>query len=90
LTAQLEENTQRFLSDRRRNRRVDNRLELSSLFRWYRGDFDRPWRGTSGLAGFLARYATALGLDAVSRQRLLSGAMDIVFLDYDWRLNGKL
>ena len=87
LDAQLEQATRLFLSDRSRNRHENDRLYVSEVFRWYREDFEKGWRGTDSLGQFLARYREALGLDAESARRLASGAIPIRYLDYDWRLN---
>lgn len=78
LEAQLEEQTRRFLADRTRSR-FDARsgLALSSIFKWYRGDF-----AGGDLARFLAPYAQELG----ANPQQLAGAR-VAFLDYDWRLN---
>jgi hypothetical protein len=88
LDAQLEEATAAFLSDRTRNRLEQNTLKVSSIFKWYREDFEKGWRNTSSLEQFLALYATALGLDAEASARLRAGNIKLEFLDYDWRLNG--
>jgi hypothetical protein len=78
LDAQLEEQTLRFLSDRTRNRfDPKSGLALSSIFKWYRGDFAQ-----GDLARFLAPHAGALG---ATPQQLARAR--IAFLDYDWRLN---
>lgn len=87
LEAQLEDSTRRFLGDASRNRYRDGRLEVSSIFEWYRGDFERGWRGADTLGAFLALYADALGLDADTQEQLASGAVQIRFLNYDWTLN---
>ncbi len=89
LDAQLEDSTRAFLSDRTRNRLDGNTLRVSSIFKWYRGDFEKGWRGAANLAGFLALHRDALGLDEASTSRLKSGDLGIDFLDYDWRLNSK-
>ncbi|HEX7952104.1 MAG TPA: DUF547 domain-containing protein [Burkholderiales bacterium] len=89
LDAQLEDATQAFLSDRTRNRLDGNTLRVSSIFKWYRGDFEKGWRGATTLAGFLALYGQALGLDAASAARLKAGDVRIDFLDYDWQLNAR-
>ena len=73
LEAQLEEQAQRFLSDRTRNRFRDGRLEVSKIFDWYREDFEPR-------ADYFARYAGILGIPQGASPRL-------VFLDYDWSLN---
>jgi hypothetical protein len=89
LDAQLEDAARSFLSDRTRNRPEGNALQVSSIFKWYRGDFEKGWRGASNLAGFFALYRQPLGLDDATVSRLKAGKVDIEFLDYDWRLNSK-
>jgi len=89
LDAQLDQQVQRFLADRSRNRynAANGRLEVSKIFDWYGDDFKQGHHGISSLAAFLARYAdqladTPAGRDAVRGQRAA-----IAFLDYDWKLN---
>jgi hypothetical protein len=81
LEAQLEEQTVRFLSDRSRNRfdAKTGALRLSSILKWYRGDF-----AGGDLPAFVSRYADALGAD---RATFAAEGLEIAFLDYDWRLN---
>lgn len=88
LNAQLEQAARRFLSDRTRNRADAAVLEVSSIFKWYREDFEAGWRGAGSLGAFLGLYGDALGLDAGQRRQLAAGQIRISFLDYDWRLNG--
>lgn len=87
LNAQLEESTQMFLSDRTRNRVASDVLKVSSIFKWYRSDFEKGWRGTNTLGQFLALYSEALTLNIDTAGRLSAGKLGIEFLDYDWRLN---
>ncbi|MBT2971388.1 MAG: DUF547 domain-containing protein [Candidatus Thiodiazotropha sp. (ex Ctena orbiculata)] len=87
LEMQLTEQTELFLADRTRNRFTDNRLEISSIFKWYRDDFERGWRGYRSLADFIAQYGQQIGLSVEDVQRLRRDEIDISFLDYDWRLN---
>lgn len=87
LDAQLETVTRSFLADRTRNRAEGNTLMLSSIFKWYRGDFEKGWRGARTLPQFLGRYHDSLGLAPAARAQLLGGRTAIRFLDYDWRLN---
>lgn len=87
LDRQLEEATRLFLADRSRNRLSGSTLEVSSIFKWYREDFERGWRGANNLGDFLVLYADSLGLDGKAVDGVRSRAIDIDFLDYDWRLN---
>jgi len=89
LAAQLEQQTQLFLSDRSRNRFVNDQLEVSSIFKWYREDFEKGWLGYQSLEQFLSAYADALDLKAKQVSALKNKKMEIDFLDYDWRLNGQ-
>lgn len=89
LEAQLEDAARSFLSDRTRNRLEGNALKVSSIFKWYRGDFEKGWRGADSLAGFFVLYRQPLDLDDSAVSRLKAGKMEIDFLDYDWRLNSK-
>lgn len=89
LDVQLEDATRKFLADRQRNRLRGNTLEVSSIFKWYREDFEKGWGGFFSLPGFLAHYASALGLTDAQAAALVRGGIDIDYLDYDWRLNRK-
>lgn len=81
LEEQLEDQTQRFLADSSRNRFEDGVLKLSPIFKWYREDFEKNWRGGRSLSEFLLRYKHALSIEDVEQ-------IQIQFLDYDWQLNG--
>lgn len=87
LDKQLEEQAQLFLSDSTRNFAKGDRVSLSSIFKWYRGDFEAGWRDTYELSEFLLLYANALSLTAAQIEALETDDMDIKFLDYDWHLN---
>jgi hypothetical protein len=89
LAAQLEDQTIRFLKDRTRNRwnANDQVLEISSIFDWYRGDFEKGHLGAKSVAEFLARYASALELSNEQRQALITDELDLEYTDYDWNLN---
>lgn len=89
LDAQLEDATRKFLADRSRNRLEGETLKVSSIFKWYRDDFEKGWRGANSLGRFLALYRDALALGADSANRLAAGKMEIDFLSYDWRLNDR-
>ena len=87
LEEQLEEATRLFLSDRSRNRPGNKELLISSIFKWYREDFERDWQGANSLPQFLALYRHSLGLSKAEAETLVAGEFTITFLDYDWKLN---
>ena len=89
LEAQLEQQAERFMADRTRNRwNVQRqRLELSKIFDWYGEDFRLGHRGIGSLAAFAARYADRLADTPADRDRIRAGTPDVAFLDYDWALN---
>lgn len=84
---QLQDQTRRFLSDTSRNRFIDGRLEVSSIFKWYREDFEKGWLGYHSLTDFFAAYAVPLAMTEAQVARLKKRETAIEFLDYDWRLN---
>ncbi|MBI3285625.1 MAG: DUF547 domain-containing protein [Burkholderiales bacterium] len=87
LDAQLEDATTAFLSDRSRNRLEGEVLKVSSIFKWYRDDFEKGWHAAHHLGGFLSLYQKALKLGGNAASRLVAGELAIQFQDYDWRLN---
>lgn len=88
LDQQLEEQTTQFLSDTSRNRLPDEEtLLISEIFDWYREDFEDGRMGYERLEDFLLNYTDALNMSEASVQLLLSGEIEIDFLDYDWSLN---
>lgn len=89
LQAQLELAANRFLGDRSRNYFSEGTLHVSSIFKWYRGDFEKGWRGYQSLGDFLAGYGKALSLDATTVSSLRDNRTELEFLDYDWALNKK-
>ncbi|SHE87970.1 Protein of unknown function, DUF547 [Marinomonas polaris DSM 16579] len=90
LDTQLDEQTRLFLEDRSRNRIYKGNLELSSIFKWYRKDFEKGWQGYSSLEQFLVDHAADLTLNPEEIQKLKDKDMTISFLDYDWALNKTL
>lgn len=79
LDASLDAAARAFLADRGKNPVVSGgALRLSSIFQWYRGDFEAA---AGSLPAFLRRHLpadTAIPPDA-----------RIEFVDYDWSLNGS-
>lgn len=87
--AQLEDATALFLQDRTRNRLRNGVLEVSSLFKWYRGDFEKGWLGISSLEQFFWQHAKDLGLTSEEAEGVRKGDIRISFLKYDWGLNDR-
>jgi len=87
LQHQLVEATTLFLQDRSRNRMNDGVLEISSIFKWYREDFEKGWLSVQSLKQFLADHKEDLGLTEKEAKQILAGKVKIKFLDYDWKLN---
>ncbi len=87
LEHQLDSAARKFLQDRSRNRLKGDELQVSSIFRWYRSDFEQTGHSKHSLAQYLASYREALGLTEQQTVQLTNGNIDIEFLDYDWHLN---
>jgi Protein of unknown function, DUF547 len=73
LEAQLDDAMRTFVNDPLRNRISSEKAEISSIFKWFKGDFDRD---AGSISAFLRRYNTAI-----------TDKTDISHLDYDWKLN---
>ncbi len=89
LDRQLEQQTQRFLADRSRNRfdPVGNALEVSEIFKWYSVDFTSGLKGIRSREQFFAQYANLLADAPEHRQIIRERKAEMRFLDYDWALN---
>jgi len=81
LARQLEEQAERFLSDRSRNRlSAQGTLEVSKIFQWFKEDFGVREH-------YFARYAKLLADSPEGQRRIAEGKATLAFLDYDWTLN---
>lgn len=87
LDAQLEEQTTRFLADTTRNYIKEDKLHLSSIFKWYKEDFEQEFRGAHSLSEFILLYSDALNLTNNQIAKIKANKVAIKFLDYDWALN---
>ncbi|WP_133501804.1 hypothetical protein [Marinomonas balearica] len=87
MEAQLESQTLRFLADGSRNRANNNTLELSSIFKWYKEDFEKGWMGYTSLFDSLASYQEALHLTDEQQRKLSTHDLEIAYLSYNWALN---
>jgi hypothetical protein len=89
LQGQLAEAGERFLADRKRNRLRGEILEVSSIFKWYREDFEQGWRGIQSLGEFFVSHSQTLGITEKMAGKITAGEVKIDFLEYDWSLNRK-
>ncbi len=87
IEAQLADATSLFLYDRTRNRLRNGVLEVSSIFKWYKEDFQKGWLGVNSLEQFFTKYAKELGLTSEQAEAIRSGTIKISFVKYDWGLN---
>ncbi len=92
IEAQLQEQTERFLADTEKGLRFDPRagkLYLSSIFKWYAGDFT----GGSTVVAFFARGKVTdwvvLNLPDDLAERIRDADPSVAYLDYDWSLNDR-
>ncbi|MDX2287183.1 MAG: DUF547 domain-containing protein [Bacteroidia bacterium] len=76
LDAQLDDAMRTFVNDPLRNRISAERAEISEIFKWFSGDFQRD---AGSVRAFVSRYAAAPPAEGV----------ELAYLDYDWRLNGQ-
>lgn len=87
LQRQLYEATSLFLQDRSRNRLRGRALEVSSVFKWYREDFEKGWHSVTSLEQFFTDHAENLQLTEAESAQVLAGTIKLKFLNYDWKLN---
>jgi Protein of unknown function, DUF547 len=87
LDAQLEDGMLRFMGDRTRNRVKAGVIEASSIFKWFREDFEKGHRGFNKVEDVFAKYAAQLSDDAADQTRLKAKTLAVNHLDYDWSLN---
>jgi Protein of unknown function, DUF547 len=91
LESQLEDSTRRFLRDKTRNRynKATGKLEVSKIFDWYKGDFEKGFKGATSREVFFAKYADLLADEPGAIAQIKDGKVGIAHLDYDWSLNDK-
>ena len=74
LEGQLDKSMRSFINDPLRNRITANKAEISEIFKWFKGDFERD-------AGSLREYLNRYAEDKLTKDT------DISHIDYDWKLN---
>ena len=96
LESQLDDQARRFFKDPGKFRvdREEGRVYLSSIFKWFGGDFVKAYGSGTGFAGkgeteravlnFASNY-----LDRDEKSYLEKGGYSISYLPYDWSLNEK-
>jgi len=80
LEQQLEEMTRAFINDLKNNRLEDNTLYVSSIFKWFKEDFNK------NIIDFFLKYAKE---DLKEQLEANKEKINVKYLDYDWSLNGK-
>ena len=80
LEQQLDEVTQTFINDPRRNRFKGRTLYVSSIFKWFSEDFDND------IVGFFLKYAEG---DLKKQLEENKSNIQVKYFDYDWSLNAK-
>jgi hypothetical protein len=87
LERQLEEQAERFLSDRSRNRFSGGKLEVSMIFNWFKEDWSSGYQGIASREQYFAKYAKLLADDPAAQKIIAEGRAPIAHLEYDWTLN---
>ncbi len=87
LDAQLEDGMKRFVGDKTRNRYADGKLQVSSIFKWFKEDFEKGYKGFAKVEDVFAKYADILSTDAAAQGQIRAKTVSISHLDYDWSLN---
>ncbi len=87
LDAQLESGMVKFVGDKTRNRYADGKLQVSSIFKWFKDDFEKGYKGFGKVEDVFAKYADTLSSDTAIQGQLRAKTVPISHLDYDWSLN---
>lgn len=87
LEAQLEDGMRRFMGDRTRNRVKGNQVEVSSIFKWFKEDFEKGHGGFKQVEDVFATYAELLSDQPAEQAALKVKSLGVRHLDYDWSLN---
>ena len=87
LEAQLEDGMRRFMGDRTRNRVKGDKVEVSSIFKWFGEDFEKGHGGFNAVQDVFAKYAELLSDVPAEQAALKARSLTVSHLDYDWSLN---
>ena len=80
LDAQLDDAARQYLASRQGLQIADNRLRVSSIFKWYGADFGTP--SDRAVLAFIAHFGPPAAAALAA-----SGRAQLAILDYDWSLN---
>ena len=81
LDKQLSDQMKTFLSNPLKGLRIEgNTLYLSSIFKWFKEDFESK----GGVRKFLSHF-----VDNQTKEKIFSRKLETRYLDYDWNLNGS-
>lgn len=89
LDAQLDTGMTRFVQDKTRNRYEGGKLQVSSIFKWFKDDFEKGYKGFGKVEDVFAKYADTLSNDASIQGQIRAKTVSISYLDYDWSLNDQ-
>jgi hypothetical protein len=86
---QLDDQMRQFLSDDQSNTIYisEDRVRLSSIFKWYAEDFEKGQQGFNSLKDLIYVYQADIANDPQQLTFLQKQDFSIRYLDYDWRLN---
>ncbi len=87
LDAQLESGMTKFVGDKTRNRYEGSKLQVSSIFKWFKEDFEKGYKGFGKVEDVFAKYADTLSNDSAIQGQIRAKTVSISHLDYDWSLN---
>lgn len=87
LDSQLDDGMTRFVGDKTRNRFAEGKLQVSSIFKWFKEDFEKGYKGFTKVEDVFAKYADKLTDDTAAQGQLRAKTVSISHLDYDWSLN---
>ena len=87
LDAQLDAGMARFVLDKTRNRYEGGKLQVSSIFKWFKDDFEKGFKGFSKVEDVFAKYADNLSNDSAIQGQIRAKTVSLSYLDYDWSLN---
>lgn len=73
LEAQLQDQTKDFVNDSRKNKISADKLELSQIFNWYKGDFTKK----KTLIAYIQQFTTVK----------ISPSAKVSYMEYNWKLN---